>query len=47
MFLFSTAGLDPTYPPIPGVKQPGRKADHPSPSSAEVKIEQSYTSTST
>jgi len=39
MFLFSRAGLGPTYPPIPGVKQPGRKADHSSPSSAEVKNE--------
>ena len=37
----------PTYPPILGVKQPGRKTDHPSPTSAEVKNEESYTSTST
>jgi hypothetical protein len=30
---------------FPGVKRPGRGADHPSPSSAEVKKEYSYTST--
>jgi hypothetical protein len=30
---------------FPGVKQPGRGADHPPPSSAEVKKEYSYTST--
>jgi hypothetical protein len=29
---------------FPGVKQPGRSADHPPPSSAEVKKGQSYTS---
>jgi hypothetical protein len=47
IFLFLTASrsaLGPTQPPIqlvpgaisPGVKQPGRKADHSPPSSAEV-----------
>jgi hypothetical protein len=30
---------------FPGVKRPGRGADHPPPSSAEVKKEYSYTST--
>jgi hypothetical protein len=30
---------------FPGVKRPGRGADHPPPSSAEVKRESSYTST--
>jgi hypothetical protein len=43
----------PTQPPIQwvpgalslGVKRPGREADHPPPSSAEVKNEWSYTST--
>jgi hypothetical protein len=30
---------------FPGVKQPGRGADHPLPSSAEVENEWSYTST--
>jgi hypothetical protein len=30
---------------FPGVKLPGRGADHPAPSSAEVKKESSYTST--
>jgi hypothetical protein len=30
---------------FPGVKRPGRGADHPPPSSAEVKKELSYTST--
>jgi hypothetical protein len=30
---------------FPGVKRPGRGADYPPPSSAEVKKEQSYTST--
>jgi hypothetical protein len=48
IFLFTTASrtsLGPTQPPIQwvpgalslGVKQPGREADHSSPSSAEVK----------
>jgi hypothetical protein len=48
IFLFSTASktaLGPTQPPIQwvggaltlGVKRPGREADHPPPSSAEVK----------
>jgi len=42
-FLFATASspaLGPTQPPIqlaPGVKRPGREADHSPPSSAEVK----------
>jgi hypothetical protein len=31
--------------PFPGVKRPGRDADHTSPSSTEVKKELSYTST--
>jgi hypothetical protein len=30
---------------FPGVKRPGRNADHPPPSSAEVRKEYSYTST--
>jgi hypothetical protein len=30
---------------FPGIKQPGREADHSPPSSAEVKKEWSYTST--
>jgi hypothetical protein len=30
---------------FPGVKRPGRGADHPQPSSAEVENEKSYTST--
>jgi hypothetical protein len=30
---------------FPGVKRPGRGSDHPPPSSAEVKKEESYTST--
>jgi len=30
---------------FPGVKRPGRGADHPPPSSAEVKKDYSYTST--
>jgi hypothetical protein len=55
-FLFSTASrpaLGPTQPPIqwvpgtlyPGVKQPGREADHSTPVSVEVKKMWSYTST--
>jgi len=55
--LFTTTSrpaLEPTQPPIqrvqgapptPGVKQPGREADHSPPSSAEVKNVWSYTST--
>jgi hypothetical protein len=38
---FSTMGTG----SFPGVKRPGRSADHPPPSRAEVKKEQSYTST--
>jgi hypothetical protein len=56
IFLFSTASspaLGPTQPPIqwvpeapsPGVKRSWRKADHSTPSSAEVKNAWSYTST--
>jgi hypothetical protein len=30
---------------FPGVKRPGRDADHPPPSSAEIENEYSYTST--
>jgi hypothetical protein len=45
--------LRPTQPPIqcvsgalyPGVKRPGREADHSPPTSAEVKKTQIYTST--
>jgi hypothetical protein len=41
IFLFSTASrpaLRSTQPPLsPGVKRPGREADHSPPSSAEVK----------
>jgi hypothetical protein len=55
-FLFSTSSrpaLGPTQPPIqwvpgalsPGVKRPGREADHPPPTSAEVKKILIYTST--
>jgi len=48
------SALGPTQPPIqcvlvvvsPGVKRPDRKADHSSPSVAEVKNVWSYTSTS-
>jgi hypothetical protein len=47
----SRPALGPTHPPIQwvlglltGVKWPGRGADHPPPSSAEVKGELSYTS---
>jgi hypothetical protein len=54
-FLFATASrlaLQPTRPPIhcvpetliPGLKRPGREADHTPPSSAEVKNAWSYTS---
>jgi len=56
IFLFVTASrpaLGPTQPPIqwipwafkPGVKRPGREANHSPPSSAEFKNEYSYTST--
>jgi hypothetical protein len=53
IFLF-TAALRPTQPPIQwvagalslGVKRPGREVNHSPPSSAEVKNEWSYTSTS-
>jgi hypothetical protein len=56
IFLFTTASrpaLGPTQPPIqwvsgfisPGVKQPGREADHSPRSSAEVKYSWSFTST--
>jgi hypothetical protein len=56
MFIFSTASrtaLELTQPPIqwvteglsPGIKRPGREADHSTPSSAEVKNVWSYTST--
>jgi hypothetical protein len=56
IFLFSTASrpaLGPTQPPIhwvpgalsPGIKRPGREADHSPPSSAEVKNVWRYTST--
>jgi hypothetical protein len=56
IFLFATASrtaLGPTQPPIrwvlgilsPGIKRPGREADHLSPTSAEVKNTWSYTST--
>jgi hypothetical protein len=48
----SRPALRPTQPPVqwapgllPGVKRPGRGADHPPPSSTEVKKEYSYTST--
>jgi hypothetical protein len=55
IFLFTTVSrtaLGPTQPPIQwepgaislGVKRPGREADHPPPSSAEVKNAWSYTS---
>jgi hypothetical protein len=55
IFLFTAASrtvLGPTQPPIqwvpgalsPGVKRPGREADHSPPSSAEVKNAWSYTS---
>jgi len=55
-FLFTTAfrpALGPTQPPIqwtqealiPGVKRPGREADHSHPYNAEVKPSWSYTST--
>jgi hypothetical protein len=57
IFLLTTASrpaLGPTQPPIQwvpgalslGVNQPGREVDHLPPSSAEVKIVWSYTSTS-
>jgi hypothetical protein len=56
IFLFATASrpaLGPIEPPIqwiprvlsPGVKRPGREADHSPPSSAEVKKTWRYTST--
>jgi hypothetical protein len=53
IFLFATASrpaLDTTQPMakaafFPGVKRPGREADHSPPSSAEVKNAWSYTST--
>jgi hypothetical protein len=56
IFLFTTVSrtvLGPTQPPMqwvqgvlsPGVKRPGREADHSPPSSAEVKNAWSYTST--
>jgi hypothetical protein len=44
-FFFS---MSPTQPPIqwvPGVKRPGREADHSSPATAEVKKMWIYTST--
>jgi hypothetical protein len=44
----SRQALGPTQPPIqgvPGVKQPGREADHSPPTSAEVKKTCVYTST--
>jgi hypothetical protein len=48
----SRPALEPIQPPVQwvpglsrGVKRPGRSADHPPPSSAEVKKEYSYTST--
>jgi hypothetical protein len=44
----STLAVGPTERPIrwvPGVKRPGRVADHSPPSSAEVKNTWSYTST--
>jgi hypothetical protein len=55
-FLFSTSSrpvLGPTQPPIqwvpwaisPGVKRPGREADHSPPTGAEVKNTWIYTST--
>jgi hypothetical protein len=56
IFLFATASgpaLRPTQPPIqrvpgalfPGIKRPGREADHSPPSSADVKNAWNYTST--
>jgi hypothetical protein len=55
IFFFTTASrtaLEPTQPPIqwepgafPGIKRPGREADHSPPSNAEVKNAWSYTST--
>jgi hypothetical protein len=56
IFLYSTASmpdLGPTQPPIQwvpgalssGVKQPGREADHSTPTSANVKNTWIYTST--
>jgi hypothetical protein len=44
----SKPALGPTQPPIqwvPGVKRPGREADHSPPTSAEVKKTWIYTST--
>jgi hypothetical protein len=52
-FMSSLPALGPTQPPIqsvtgtpsPGVKRPGREADHSPPTSAEVKKTLVYTST--
>jgi hypothetical protein len=51
--MYSRPALGPTQPPIqwvsgalsPGVKRPGREADHSHPASAEVKKTWVYTST--
>jgi hypothetical protein len=47
LFLFSAASRPALGPESlsPGVKRPGREADHSHPSSAEAKSEWSYTST--